>query len=45
MVADSLFGVVSDGDVHAGIGIFHEKPVRFRFCSGRTVPPGVLAEE
>jgi hypothetical protein len=45
MVADSLLGIVSNSDVHASIGIFHERPVRFRFCSGRTVPPGVHAEE
>src|SRR6266853_6128890 len=31
MVADALLGVIRDGDIHSGIGIFHEKPDRSRF--------------
>src|SRR2546430_15373334 len=31
MVANSLLHVIRDGDVHSGIGIFHERPARFRF--------------
>jgi hypothetical protein len=30
MMADALLGVVRDGDIHPGIGIFHERAVRFR---------------
>jgi len=26
-----LLHVIRDGDVHSGIGIFHERPARFRF--------------
>jgi hypothetical protein len=29
VVADSLLGVIRDGDVHSGIGIFHESPFAF----------------
>src|SRR5207249_7124655 len=38
MVADSLLGVLGDGDVDSGIGVFHERAnrFRFRFCCGRT---------
>jgi hypothetical protein len=32
-VADALLGVIRDGDVHSGIGIFHEGPARFRIGS------------
>ena len=31
MVADSLLRVIRDGDVHPGVGIFHERVVRIRF--------------
>src|SRR5258708_34216393 len=31
MVADALLGVIRDGNIHSGIGIFHEKPDRSRF--------------
>ena len=30
MVANSLLRVIRDGDIHSGIGIFHERPARFR---------------
>jgi hypothetical protein len=35
VVADPLLGVLGDGDVDSGIGVFHERAVRFRFCCGR----------
>src|SRR5713226_2083427 len=31
MVADALLGVIRDGDIHSGIGIFHERSDRSRF--------------
>src|SRR5712671_4027859 len=36
VVADSLLCVVGDGDIDSGIGVFHERVVRLRFCCGRT---------
>ena len=36
VVADSLLRVVGDGDIDSGIGVFHVRVVRLRFCCGRT---------
>jgi hypothetical protein len=47
VMPDALLDVVRDSDIHPSIGIFHEKPVRFRFHYrfGQSSRPAVHFEE
>jgi len=39
VMPDALLGVVRDGNIHPSIGIFHERPDRFRFRFGQSSRP------
>jgi len=45
VMPDALFRVLCNGNIHACIGIFHERPVRFRFRLGHNSRPAILVEE
>jgi hypothetical protein len=45
MVADTLLGRVGDGDVHSGVGVFHESPAGVSLSAKRTEVSAVLFRE